>query len=188
MVNTLYMKAYQTYYEQNYEHCLKLLQEIKCNDSKKLDLLAQVYFRQREYQKSYDLYHDLLETHDDEFNAERKENLAVVVACAQLERPNTLKLRTNSSLPKVQDIVEQVQQINLNDDSTFNICAKPKSSRDLKGLKKHTNRKPKLPKSYNPNVTPDPERWLPMRDRKGAAHRHKQKRRQRPNAKGKGKR
>ncbi|KAK4312032.1 hypothetical protein Pmani_016498 [Petrolisthes manimaculis] len=33
--------------------------------------------------------------------------------------------------------------------------------------KKKKKRKPKLPKDYNPEVTPDPERWLPRWQRKG---------------------
>lgn len=31
--------------------------------------------------------------------------------------------------------------------------------------KKKKKRKPKLPKNYDPSATPDPERWLPMRER-----------------------
>jgi signal recognition particle subunit SRP72 len=32
---------------------------------------------------------------------------------------------------------------------------------DLAAKKKRKKRKKKLPKNYNPNVDPDPERWLP---------------------------
>ena len=31
--------------------------------------------------------------------------------------------------------------------------------------KKKKKRKPRLPKNYDPSVTPDPERWLPLRER-----------------------
>lgn len=36
-------------------------------------------------------------------------------------------------------------------------------------IKKKTikKRKKKLPKNYNPNVDPDPERWLPKKERTG---------------------
>ena len=36
-------------------------------------------------------------------------------------------------------------------------------------MKKKTikKRKKKLPKNYNPNVDPDPERWLPKKERTG---------------------
>lgn len=45
--------------------------------------------------------------------------------------------------------------------------------------KKHKKRKRKgkLPKNYDPNVTPDPERWLPRHERSG--YRKKRDRRNR---------
>jgi len=47
----------------------------------------------------------------------------------------------------------------------------PKKTKDDEGLlvKKKTikKRKKKLPKNYNPNVDPDPERWLPKKERTG---------------------
>lgn len=48
--------------------------------------------------------------------------------------------------------------------------ASPKASKEEKDLlKKKTKkkRKRKLPKNYNPDVDPDPERWLPKRERQG---------------------
>merc|ERR1739844_868969 len=55
---------------------------------------------------------------------------------------------------------------------TFKAAEKtPKKTKDDEGLlvKKKTikKRKKKLPKNYNPNVDPDPERWLPKRERTG---------------------
>lgn len=38
---------------------------------------------------------------------------------------------------------------------------------DVKKVKKKKKRKTRLPKNYNPNVPPDPERWLPKWQRKG---------------------
>ena len=35
----------------------------------------------------------------------------------------------------------------------------------MKDKKQKRKRKPKLPKNYNPSATPDPERWLPLRER-----------------------
>jgi len=47
----------------------------------------------------------------------------------------------------------------------------PKKTKDDEGLlvKKKTikKRKKRLPKNYNPNVDPDPERWLPKKERTG---------------------
>lgn len=38
---------------------------------------------------------------------------------------------------------------------------------DLAKKKSKKKRKKKLPKNYNPNVDPDPERWLPRKERTG---------------------
>ena len=40
-------------------------------------------------------------------------------------------------------------------------------SSDLAKQKKKSKKKKRLPKNYNPNVDPDPERWLPRRERTG---------------------
>ncbi|XP_023593153.1 signal recognition particle subunit SRP72 [Trichechus manatus latirostris] len=50
-----------------------------------------------------------------------------------------------------------IEYIQSNDVSSFS------SQGDLK--KKKKKKKGKLPKNYDPKVTPDPERWLPMRER-----------------------
>ena len=40
-------------------------------------------------------------------------------------------------------------------------------SSDLAKAKKKSKKKKRLPKNYNPNADPDPERWLPRRERTG---------------------
>lgn len=180
---TTYLRAYVAYQQQNYDRCMQLLQELKSNDVKKLDLEAQVHFRRKEYQKAYDIYKDLIER-EHEFKEERKDNIATIIACAQLEQPGTL-IVSKQSVPTTSEIVEQVQQINVNDDSVCTVTLKPHSNK--KGGKKNKKRKQRLPKQFDSSVGPDPERWLPRRDRKSNAHKQK-KRRQRPDAKGKSRR
>ena len=48
-------------------------------------------------------------------------------------------------------------------------AAKDKEGEELleKKKQKRKKRKKRLPKNYNPNVDPDPERWLPRRERSG---------------------
>ncbi|XP_076067032.1 signal recognition particle 72 [Oratosquilla oratoria] len=53
---------------------------------------------------------------------------------------------------------------------------------DIKKTKKKKKRKPRMPKDYNPNVEPDPERWLPRWQRKG--YRKKKDRRNKDIGKG----
>ncbi|XP_047114553.1 signal recognition particle subunit SRP72 [Schistocerca piceifrons] len=61
---------------------------------------------------------------------------------------------------------------------------KPDTPRDelLQKKKSKRKRKPKLPKNYNPDVPPDPERWLPRHERTG--YRKKKDRRNKDIGKG----
>ena len=181
---TVYLQAYQAYQRQNFDQCVRLLQNLKSNDTKKLDLLAQIHFQKKEFQKAYDIYQELLEK-ETEFRDERRENVQTLIACAQLEQPGVLVVKPKDRLPNASEIVDQVQQINLKDECTCDLLVKPQAQTSSK-KKKHKKRKQRLPKQYDPVAGPDPERWLPRRDRKGNAHRQK-KRRPRPNVKGGGK-
>ena len=60
-----YLRAYQAYQQRNYDQCLKLLKDIKQNDTKKLDLQAQAYFQKKDYQKAYDIYASLVDNGDE---------------------------------------------------------------------------------------------------------------------------
>lgn len=176
----IYIKAYQAYQQNRLDQCLQLLQEMKQNDAKKLDLMAQVYFQKKDYQKAYDTYVDLIDKGGD-YVKERKENLQTVIVCAQLEQPGVLKTRSKGKIPSPEDIVSQIELINLKDETVLDVSTKSEPS---KSGKKHKKRKKRLPKQYDPVAGPDPERWLPRRDRKGNAHKQKKKR-PRPNIKGK---
>ena len=47
-----------------------------------------------------------------------------------------------------------------------NICVQTGKSAEVKSKQKRKKkRKPRLPKNYDPSVPPDPERWLPLRER-----------------------
>lgn len=174
----IYLKAYQAYQQGNHELCLKLLQEIREGDIMRLDLEAQIFLQKREYQKAYDIYYDLLAT-DCGYAEERKENILTVIVCAQLDKPGVLKTRGNDQIPSLEDIVQQVELITLKDSSVEDVQNKSEPS---KKCKKNKKKKKRLPKQYDLVAGPDPERWLPRRDRKGNKQK---KRRQRLNVKGK---
>lgn len=55
---------------------------------------------------------------------------------------------------------------NMNTDISVH-CRTPGVDQKKLVEKKKKKRKPRLPKDYNPAVTPDPERWLPRWQRKG---------------------
>lgn len=171
-----FIKAYQAYQQRNYEQCLKFLQDIKHSSCEIKDLMAQAYFQKKEYQKAYDVYTDLI-LKGGELTKERKENLITLVTCAQLIKPGLLK--TKDKLPTQEEIVAQVERIDLKDDSVYDLFSKPEPSNKRK---KQRKRKKRLPKQYDPVAGPDPERWLPRRDRKKG----QKKRRPRPkNVRGK---
>lgn len=172
----IFVKAYQAYLQQNYDQCLKFLHEIKQNDTKKRELEAQVYFHKKEFQKAYDIYRDLIEKGAVDRIKEHEENILTIIVCAQLEKPGSLKVKGKDKLPTQDEIIDQVETINLKDPSAHDVFSKPEQS---KRGKKRRKRKIRLPKQYDSVAGPDPERWLPRKDRKGNAHKQK-KRRQRP--------
>merc|ERR1712062_499675 len=52
----------------------------------------------------------------------------------------------------------------------------PEQASEMSKAKKKKKRKKKLPKNYNPNVDPDPERWVPRRERTGYRKTRKERR------------
>lgn len=96
----------------------------------------------------------------------------LISAYSQLD-PKKAK-EVSKSLPSIEEICENVDVDNLETSSwTMGVKYVKKSgpatpaasSGDLILKKKKRKRKGKLPKNYDPNVDPDPERWLPKRER-----------------------
>lgn len=50
---------------------------------------------------------------------------------------------------------------------TFSLLSTPGEDFVKKRVRKHKKSKGKLPKNYDPNIPPDPERWLPKYERTG---------------------
>lgn len=178
----IFQKAYQAYKQQNFDLCLKLLQELKQNDTKRRELEAQVYFFKKEFQKAYDIYRDLIDKGNIDNVKDHEENVLTIIVCAQLEKPGLLKIRPKDKLPTQDDIIDQVESIKIKDPQVYDIFSKPTHS---KSSKKRRKRKIRLPKQYDPVAGPDPERWLPRRDRKGNFHKQKKRRNQNPKKGGK---
>lgn len=174
----LYLKAYQAYQKNDFDIALQRLKAIDEDDTKKLDLLAQIHFQKKEYQKAYDIYQELLKK-DDEYTQERKDNVQTLIACAQLEKPGELKVNSSDKPPSPEEVVEQVEMLNLKDKTVQEISI---PSEPTKSKNRHKKRKIRLPKQYDPVAGPDPERWLPRRDR--SRNQKKKNRRLRPNQRG----
>jgi len=84
--------------------------------------------------------------------------------------------QVSNELPSVESLAESIDVDTLEASSGF-LSNKYKSKKDDKAAnndiseelvakkKKNKKKKGKLPKSFNPEVDPDPERWLPKRER-----------------------
>lgn len=97
----------------------------------------------------------------------------------QFDKNRALEL--SKQLPTIKELSVGVDLDNLNvltSSSSTSVTAKkspgvrqdsnpstPKTDDSVKRKKKH--KKGKLPKNYDPNVAPDPERWLPKYERTG---------------------
>ncbi|KAF7287403.1 hypothetical protein GWI33_001381 [Rhynchophorus ferrugineus] len=100
----------------------------------------------------------------------------LVLAYSQFDKNKALKL--SKELPSIKELsqdidFETIQTVapiaskktpNVKSDSQ---PGTPKSEDSHKRRNKHKKRKGKLPKNYDPDVQPDPERWLPKYDRTG---------------------
>ncbi|XP_019868366.1 signal recognition particle subunit SRP72 [Aethina tumida] len=103
----------------------------------------------------------------------------LIMACSQFDKNRALEL--SKQLPTIKELSVGVDLDNLNvltSSSSTSVTAKkspgvrqdsnpstPKTDDSVKRKKKH--KKGKLPKNYDPNVAPDPERWLPKYERTG---------------------
>jgi signal recognition particle subunit SRP72 len=64
------------------------------------------------------------------------------------------------TLPKQKTFSADLEQL-----SSFFGSHAPRVKVDVKKKRKHRKNKPRLPKNFDPNIQPDPERWTPMRQR-----------------------
>lgn len=159
-------KAYQAFYTKDYDGCIKQIKEISNDTIPKLDLLAQAYFKKKKYQDAYDTYQRLfgiLKNKDDGYNVQRRENILLIVCCAQIENPGSLKINQKDVLPKVEDIIACVDELKTEDNTCTDLFTDKENTK--KKRKTQRKRKKRLPKTYDPVAGPNPERWLPRRDR-----------------------
>lgn len=150
----MYLKAYREYQQTNYDKCLETLKAFPSDDSKRLDLEAQIYVMKKEYKKAYEIY---TKCEDPIFADLRKANLEVLRTCSKLDQPGA---------------IDEIESIEFKEDLGIP-SLNQNTSKKTKSRKK---RKGPLPKQYDPVAGPDPERWLPRRDRKNVAHKLRKKR------------
>ncbi|KAJ3626667.1 hypothetical protein MTP99_017146 [Tenebrio molitor] len=109
---------------------------------------------------------------------DKKITAQLVLACSQFDKARALQL--SKQLPTIETLSANmdVESLQASLPSAFSLKKSPavkqdsqpgtpKSEGGIEKKKKHRKRKGKLPKNYNANVTPDPERWLPKYERTG---------------------
>lgn len=100
----------------------------------------------------------------------------LVLACSQFDKARALKL--SKELPSVDElskgidfeIIQTIAPVNFKKSPATKSDSQPGTPRTddfQKRTRKHKKRKGKLPKNYDPNIPPDPERWLPKYERTG---------------------
>ncbi|XP_044271947.1 signal recognition particle subunit SRP72 [Tribolium madens] len=108
----------------------------------------------------------------------KKITAQLVLACSQFDKSRAVEL--SKQLPSIESLSANIdiETLQLSTPSSFNLKKSPASKQDsqpgtpkseggVEKKKKHRKRKGKLPKNYNPNIPPDPERWLPKYERTG---------------------
>ncbi|KAJ3642145.1 hypothetical protein Zmor_024954 [Zophobas morio] len=109
---------------------------------------------------------------------DKKITAQLLLACAQFDKARALEL--SKQLPGVDSLAQNldVEALQLSAPSAFSLKKSPATKQDsqpgtpkseggVEKKKKHRKRKGKLPKNYNANISPDPERWLPKYERAG---------------------
>ncbi|XP_068897099.1 signal recognition particle subunit SRP72 [Tenebrio molitor] len=109
---------------------------------------------------------------------DKKITAQLVLACSQFDKARALQL--SKQLPTIETLSANmdVESLQASLPSAFSLKKSPavkqdsqpgtpKSEGGIEKKKKHRKRKGKLPKNYNANVAPDPERWLPKYERTG---------------------
>ena len=120
------------------EAAAKILEEIRSKSPKDLQVLA------------------MLVTAYSQYNAKKAEELSRSLAAVEVNQ--SIDVDALEQMPSFKHTRRHLQKTEADHKEPTDkvVVAKPKKKR---------KRKPRLPKNYDPNVTPDPERWLPLRER-----------------------
>ena len=122
------------------EAAAKVLEEIRSGSPKDLRVLA------------------MLVTAYSQYNAKKAEELSRSLAAVEMNQ--SIDIDTLEQMPSFKHTRRHLQKTEAAADHK-----EPADKAVMAKSKKKRKRKPRLPKNYDPNVAPDPERWLPLRER-----------------------
>lgn len=159
-------KAYVLYRLNRVQESLSLLQSVASSDNRFRELEAQSLFRLGQYDESRDTYVDLIKNSYDDYENEREANLSAAIAYEVLFSSES-DFEGVTGLTGIESIIESVD-VNMLEQASWSLGSKyvkktavevEKKKKKKKKKKRKRNKPP--PKNYDPNVDPDPERWLP---------------------------
>ena len=113
---------------------------------------------------------DIFSTLHDLDPSDRATTAGFVAACAGLSDPNLQPSDINSLTP-VANLISKIDAAALESAGVASITPSPTAGTKRKPEKEKESGKPRklhksrIPKDFDPNKKPDPERWLPLRDR-----------------------
>lgn len=150
----------------------------KKNKVKSIDLsnlwrqAADFHIRHGHPQVAANSLEELLQSNKDD----KKIIAQLILACSQFDKQRALKLSKELlSIKEISagldvDSLQTLSAVNLKKSPAVkseSLPGTPRSEEPQRKTRKHKKRKGKLPKNYDPNVAPDPERWLPKYERSG---------------------
>lgn len=158
-------KAYVLYRLNRVEEALSLLQHVASTDNRFRELEAQSLYRLERYEESRDTYVDLIKNSYDDYENEREANLSAAIA-REILFSHRSDWEEVAGLTGIDSIIESVD-VNMLEQANWSLGSKyvkktvveEKKKKKKKKKKRKRNKAP--PKNYDPNVDPDPERWLP---------------------------
>ena len=123
------------------EAAAEVLEEIRSGSPKDLQVLA------------------MLVTAYSQYDAKKAEELSRSLAAVEMNQ--SIDVDTLEQMPSFKHTRRHLQKTEAATDHKDTAADKAVVTKP----KKKRKRKPRLPKNYDPNVAPDPERWLPLRER-----------------------
>ena len=118
----------------------KVLEEVRSGSLKDLQVLA------------------MLVTAYSQYNAKKAEELSRSLAAVEMNQ--SIDVDALEQMPSFKHTRRHLQKTEAAADHK-----EPADKAVVSKPKKKRKRKPRLPKNYDPNIAPDPERWLPLRER-----------------------
>ncbi|PAV59192.1 hypothetical protein WR25_05300 [Diploscapter pachys] len=164
-------KAYVLYRLGKLDESLTALEPLPKDDVRVKELKAQIFYKQDKFKESCDILQWMVKNHTDESDEERLANFQAVQKMIEAEKKQAEASSSEMDVDSGEKMLTRKEEKYLKKREARN--ANPKKEGEITKLKRRQRKRKILPKNYDPNVPPDPERWLPKHER--TAYRKKNK-------------